>query len=78
MALYVIGSALIVAGAAVVFAAKAIVRALGWEERFGYDAEIYTEAEEIAKYRKDKAVLYVKLVGMAAALPGVALMFAFA
>jgi len=76
LALKILAFILLIGGAFTVFSAGIIVKRFHLDERimrdngkYGEDKGI-TEYDEIEKYRFDRAVLNLKLIGMLGVLPG--------
>lgn len=71
----ILGLLFIFFGACITFGAKHIVMRFGLQEKSNCDFAEEMTAEELAAYKLNKALIYVKMWGMLVLLPGILLIY---
>jgi hypothetical protein len=69
----IIGFAFLAAGFGLVYAAGAVVKKYRLDEKVVCSFENELDAEEVAKYKRDKAMVNLKMLGLLITIPGIAL-----
>ena len=77
MILKILGLVIFFAGAAMAFGAGVIVDKFHLNEKVKIDFENEMDEEEILKYKRNKAIVNFKMLGMIVSIPGIIMILRF-